>query len=348
VNKVSAPLLSFLVPAAISVVLLLSPAAPNVRAQQPAANATVHPLTLPPWRLGIAGRSHPESSLRSSPIPTQSQQPAATPTVHAHILLPVNPPVGWAAKGWADFRQRCQEIANKSQSNIPLTREQFETADVCQDFVPPPATETHEPTYPQRRLNSSPMPTAAPTPQALRTNSTPGGDPPAGPFGTQFNALGGDACTAQPLDVAADVSSTQIVELLNSGIWISDKNGNVASGYPYPLATFWAPESIPNGNFLTDTQIAYDPFASRWIATTLSVPQAKDNGDLYIGISATSIRSLQRINGLAGSGTVRPGGPRIRLSRWTTIWTSLLRSQPSSSLQEQDTSWQSTQPPDVA
>jgi len=79
------------------------------------------------------------------------------------------------------------------------------------------------------------------------------------------------------------------VELINSsGIWISDKQGSVAAGYPKPLATFWAANSPPSGNFLSDTQVAWVPFAQRWLATTLSVTGAFDNGDLYFAFSQTS------------------------------------------------------------
>jgi hypothetical protein len=141
---------------------------------------------------------------------------------------------------------------------------------------------------PQRRFQNSPMPTA--TPEAQSSDNV--ADPPlVGPFGTPITALGGDACTVtqDPLDVAADVSSTQIVELLNgSGIWISDKQGNVAAGYPIPLATFWAAESIPSNYFLTDTQVAYDPLANRWLATALSLRNILNNGDLYFAFSQTS------------------------------------------------------------
>jgi len=248
VNKVSLRLLAVLLPVAISVVLLLSPAVPNGRAQQP----------------------------------------AATPTVHAHILLPVNPPAGWTAQRWADFRQQCQEVANKSASHIPLTRDEFEMGDTCHAYGPPAPGVTEAPPLPQRSFHNSPMPTPAPTPQPHSANNA-GADPPAGPFGTPITGAGLDACNdGQPPDVAADVSPTQVVELTNAaGIWVSDKQGDVAPGYPIPLATFWAPESIPNGNDLTDTQIAYDPFAQRWLATTLS-DVGLENGDLYFALSQTS------------------------------------------------------------
>jgi hypothetical protein len=89
----------------------------------------------------------------------------------------------------------------------------------------------------------------------------------------------------QPPDVAADVSPTQNVELTNFGLWIYDKSGN-----PQPVDTFgdtvettnqfWCGVTGANGQFLpgcpvinpeilTDTQIAWDPFEQRWLASTM-------------------------------------------------------------------------------
>jgi hypothetical protein len=133
------------------------------------------------------------------------------------------------------------------------------------------------------------MPTPTPDPQS--SLSDPAGSTPIGPYGTPIIADSEDACVTgqgEPPDVAADVSPTQIVELINSGIWISDKSGNVAAGYPESLNTFWAANSPPSGDFLTDTQVAYDPFALTWVVTTLAVPNTKDNGDLYVAFSKSS------------------------------------------------------------
>ncbi len=99
-----------------------------------------------------------------------------------------------------------------------------------------------------------------------------------------------DACLnlpgdGQPQDVAADVSPTQMVEMMNSGIWISDKSGNPYAGYPESLTTFWQANSPPVTDSLTDTQVAWDPAAQRWLATTLAVPDTKDKGDLYFAFS---------------------------------------------------------------
>jgi hypothetical protein len=75
-------------------------------------------------------------------------------------------------------------------------------------------------------------------------------DPPTiGPFGTPFAGGGGDACTGsppiQPPDVAADVSPAENVELLNEGLWVFDKQGNL-SVPPISLANFWCPSGSAN------------------------------------------------------------------------------------------------------
>ena len=218
-----------------------------------------------------------------------AQQSAATasagPSAGFVNPLPVTPPGGWDPKFYAAFREKCGEIWQKSGAGKPLTRDEFTESETCHSSLPPPPSMTREPSYPQPRFHGSPLP----TPQPQSSNDAPNGDPPAGPFGTPITALAMDACSnGQPPDVAADVSPAQVVELLNAGIWISDKQGNVASGYPKSLTTFWSPESIPSGNFLPDTQIAYDPLAATWLATTLSVPSARNNGDLYFAFSQTS------------------------------------------------------------
>jgi hypothetical protein len=102
-----------------------------------------------------------------------------------------------------------------------------------------------------------------------------------------------DACLnlpgdGQPPDVAADVSPTQMVEMMNSGIWISDKSGNPYAGYPESLTTFWQANSPPVTDSLTDTQVAWDPAAQRWLVTTLAETAAYDNGDLYFAFRKTS------------------------------------------------------------
>ncbi len=90
------------------------------------------------------------------------------------------------------------------------------------------------------------------------------------------------------MDNAADVSPSQLVQILNQGIWVFNKQGQVQSGFPKALPAFWAANSPPPTNLLVDTQIAFDPLAQRWMASTLSVTSANDNGDVYFAISNTS------------------------------------------------------------
>jgi hypothetical protein len=75
------------------------------------------------------------------------------------------------------------------------------------------------------------------------------------------------------------------VQLLNSGLWIFNKLGQV-QGSPETLANFWF--TLSPQPELTDTEVAYDPIAQRWLATTLSLPSSKNNGDLFFAFTQTS------------------------------------------------------------
>jgi len=121
-------------------------------------------------------------------------------------------------------------------------------------------------------------------------------NPAIGPFGTPFAGGDGDACTGsppiQPPDIAADVSPAENVELLNEGLWVFDKQGNLS--VQSSLNSFWCPAGSTNPlpgcgtNSLTDTQIAFDQIAQRWLATTLSETSNQTTGNLYFAASNTS------------------------------------------------------------
>lgn len=308
-----------------------------------------------------------------TPTPAQTPVPHASGG-HVPIALPISAPSGWDPETWANFRRRCQEVADMSAANQPMGSGDYGYADACTKEgayywpvkqrprvsarpttpMPTPGPDGHVPlglplTPPHgspferapvqwslllaacqrvadaraahkpigdsdwhvcgtlrnavrvygRPLppvesstpsNVAPSPTVTPTPlgepqdpQSFNSSS------PAGPFGTPFMGGGGDACVAgTPPDVSADVSSTQITELLNQGIWVFNKQGQIQSGFPKTLAAFWAPNSPPPTNILTDTQIAFEPLSQRWLATTVSLTHAKDDGDLYFAISNTA------------------------------------------------------------
>ncbi len=234
----------------------------------------------------------------SSARPVQAQaSPAASATpqalVHVFNPIPVTPPKGWNPEQWATLRAKCQEFFDKAHAGIPMTRGDYETSQVCHDMLPwPPSVKG----LPSRQPKSPPVkvPTPIPTPDPISSLSDPLGATPIGPYGTPIypdNLM--DACLnlpgdGQPPDVAADVSPEQIVEMLNSGVWISSKSGIPYAGYPESLRTFWQANSPPVADLLADTQVAWDPIAQRWLATTLDISSGINNGDLYFAFSKTS------------------------------------------------------------
>lgn len=90
-----------------------------------------------------------------------AQQP--TPLPHVHIAIPVTPPPGWVPKQWADFRARCQEIADKTAAHRPFTRDDWGIASICgSSAVQPPPPDVP----PMTSGTSAPMmtPVASPSP----------------------------------------------------------------------------------------------------------------------------------------------------------------------------------------
>jgi hypothetical protein len=148
------------------------------------------------------------------------------------------------------------------------------------------------------------------TPLPPPPNSSSAADPPFGPSGLLFAGADVSACTTvpnqppQPPDVAADVSPTQNVELLNQGLWIFNKSGtpdqtdcpNETTTAPCePLYQFWCPsgasQPLPgcgsSGLQLTDTQIAWDPIDKVWLAATFA-QGAHETGTLNFAYTTTS------------------------------------------------------------
>lgn len=221
------------------------------------------------------------------PVPPRPATPMPTPGPGGHVPLdiPVNPPsespYSREPQTWAMMRANCQKVADRLYYKQPVDRE---AAMDCGRMRMTVKAYSNPVSAPQPPLNSP-----SPTPTPVATPQEPSGNSQVGPFGTPFAAGSGDACTqGQPPDVAADVSPSQLAELLNQGIWVFNKQGQIQSGYPKSLAAFWASNSPPPANKLTDTQIAYEPIAQRWLASTLSIYPGLSNGDLYFAISNTS------------------------------------------------------------
>ncbi len=142
--------------------------------------------------------------------------------------------------------------------------------------------------------DATPPPASTPTPSSAAPSSDPA-DPATGPptTGSSFSGGSASACPGpspapniapftQPLDVAADVSSSQNVDLLNDGLSVYSKTGGLLQPHE-SLYQFWCGQPGASGHTLpacsagsstnqvslADTQIAFDPFKSRWVASTM-------------------------------------------------------------------------------
>jgi hypothetical protein len=208
-------------------------------------------------------------------VPARAQLPTPGPDGHVPLAIPKEPPPAADPTQWARQRAQCQELADKTAKHQPVDPMVAETMrEPCfsmslsspawrakqhpfgPDIPPPP--------------NQKPIPVPVPAPLSPEEQDQHGEQRSSslsvGPFGTPFSGGGGSACVTggqQPIDVAADVSPTQIMQLLNQGIWVFDKQGTVQPGFPKPQKTFWAANSPPPANILTDTQVAYEPLAPR-------------------------------------------------------------------------------------
>ncbi|MEN9752666.1 MAG: hypothetical protein RL670_357, partial [Actinomycetota bacterium] len=114
--------------------------------------------------------------------------------------------------------------------------------------------------------------------------------------GAGFNGLGngnyGFTVTSAPPDTNMDVGTTQIVQVVNSGLIVFDKTGTVLYG-PVNINTLW---SGFGGGCQTendgDPTVAYDRLANRWIISQFAVSHTT-NGSLNpylqcVAVSQTS------------------------------------------------------------
>jgi hypothetical protein len=136
---------------------------------------------------------------------------------------------------------------------------------------------------------------------------------------SSFPGGGGSACaTGQPPDVAADVSPTENIELLNQGLWVFSKSGGAVSSCPNQTAStpcqtlnqFWCPNGangLPDCSSTAapfDTQVAFDPFDQRWIATS----ESQDESTLYFAVSGTADAGGSWSLFSLGQGSICPSG----------------------------------------
>ncbi len=263
-------------------------------------------------------------------LSASAQSPSAAPTANAPVgNIPEKPPQYWTAEGgtqgqWAALRQHCIDTLAEIGRRAPMSAAQLRglppipgDAESCRNLsgsfsraAQAPAAAGPAPA-PSGEATPTPMDTPLPPelpvgPQSLEPDTS-------GPLTTgqsSFPGGGASACQSPPapnvgaqtppLDVAADVSPLQNVELLNQGLWVFNKSGTVQGNES--LYAFWCGTVGANGQYLppcpaagnqnplnlVDTQIAFDPLDSRWLATTLATKGPQGPGDLLFAVSTSA------------------------------------------------------------
>jgi len=235
-----------------------------------------------------------------------AQSPSATPTAGG-TNFPGNVPEGWKAEGWSQsdwmaLYKQCLNIPAETTRRAHMTPEQLRGLrpipgdwEGCKHIFSAvgPRPTAGSPQATGLAITPTPMSTPQPPdePQSLAPDTS---DPPI--IGSSYAGGGASACPGpspapnvqpqtQPLSVAADVSPSQNVEMLNQGLFVYNKSGQLQGGGPEPLYQFWCETAGANGQTLpacseggpnnqvalTDTQIAYDSFDSRWVVSTMAV-----------------------------------------------------------------------------
>ncbi len=242
----------------------------NSPAPAPSGAATPTPMDTPlPPELPVGPQSLEPNA--SGPLTTgqsvetnaNAQSPSAAPTADAPVgNIPERPPQYWTAEGgtqgqWAALREHCRAVFSQVAAAQTMSPEELKR------LTPYPNSDwqyctTLSGTF-SGAANANPgnSPAPAPSGAAIPTPmDTP--LPPELPVGPQsleptgqssFAGGGASACQnppapnvgppTPPLDVAADVSPLQNVELLNQGLWVFDKSGNVQGRGPESLYAFW-------------------------------------------------------------------------------------------------------------
>ena len=229
--------------------------------------------------------------------PASAQQPTPTPTDASNPSgFPLEAPQGWDQHLWDHLRTDCNHIVEEARTHKPLQPGEFQESQSCTSMSVELMNAHAAPAAGAYQSPERPTPSASPSPveSPQSQNTAPSGQLSTaslvGPAGVSFSGGGENSCAAgqsQPPDVAAGVSATQAVELLNNvGLFIYDKQGNQLDTETLP--NFWFTNSPPSGSNLTDTQVAFEPSAQRWLVATLDDTAAKDNGDLYFAFTQSS------------------------------------------------------------
>ena len=253
-----------------------------------------------------------------------AQSPSAAATSSSSVSpIPLTPPQWWTAEGgtqgqWNALRQHCIDTLSEIARRAPMNAAQLRNlppipadAESCRmlagAFSGANRSSTSPAPAPSEGAQPTPRPTPLPPPPPLGPESLAPDTSGPPTTGQSFPGGGASACQAPPasnvdpptppLDVAADVSSTQNVEMLNQGLFVYNKSGTPLGNEP--IYQFWCGTGGANGQYLppcpaagnpnpldlVDTQIAFDPFDSRWLATTLATKGPQGPGDLLFAVS---------------------------------------------------------------
>jgi hypothetical protein len=225
-----------------------------------------------------------------------AQSPSASSTTSVPVgAIPEKVPPNWAANGsdqvsWTTLREHCRAVF--ARPNKFYHSEWEGCVHLSSAFSAQPGA-SMTPLAPGPGIIPTPLATAVPptAPVGSQSSDAATSGPPT--VGANFPGGGLSACPgpspapgvqapSQPLDVAADVSGTQNVEMLNQGMFVYDKSGNQQGSES--LYSFWCQhpgasgKTLPACNLgtssfpldLSDTQVAFDYFEQKWVASTMA------------------------------------------------------------------------------
>jgi hypothetical protein len=202
--------------------------------------------------------------------PSTAQTPRASPTTAIPEKIPANWSAnGWDQAGWTALRQQCLNMlveSNRRAQMSPAQRRGLKPIpgdwEGCKHLASSFSAELKASSPSTTNLAITPTPINTPLPPTLPVepqssnsttfgplisgNSFPGGGAPACPYPDPAPNVQGDS---QPLDVAADVSPSQNVEMLNRGLFVYDKSGHL-QGNAESLYQFWCGTVGANGQTL--------------------------------------------------------------------------------------------------
>lgn len=161
------------------------------------------------------------------------------------------------------------------QATVNLSLIEQITEDKSVFKKPNPGWQIPEWTYQKSKVLFKEQASVVPTNQPKSREISPGPD-------TTFAGLK-DNSTSIPPDVNAAAGPDHLMQTLNTGVRISEKNGTEL--YSTSLSAFWS--SMPDNGNTFDPKIVYDPYNERWIMMTPS-GSSLSGSKLYIAMSTTS------------------------------------------------------------